>query len=150
MGNSKLLLDMFAGAVGQIPGRVVLILDTCEELAKMKADGSPQGAVEVTFKVLAQLHAKVKSLRVVFCGRRPLASVGAGWKCLRDVDKSLPTQAVPAAARDSELYRRRGAALPDGAGGGPGRTGEADSAALRGEELRAAVFHLEDRPCTTL
>jgi hypothetical protein len=81
------LLQMFAFAVQQIPGRVVLILDTCEELAKMKADGSPQDAVEVTFKVLGQLHVLVPSLRVVLCGRRPLASQGAGWECIRGADK---------------------------------------------------------------
>ena len=86
-GEFQSLLEMFAMAVRQIPGRVVLILDTCEELAKMKADGSPQGAVEVTFKVLAQLHALVPSLRVVFCGRRPLASEGAGWSCVRPADR---------------------------------------------------------------
>jgi hypothetical protein len=86
-GEFQTLLRMFASAVQQIPGRVVLILDTCEELAKMKADGSPQDAVEVTFKVLGQLHGLVPALRVVLCGRRPLASQGAGWTCIRSADR---------------------------------------------------------------
>ena len=87
------LLDMFADAVRAVAGRVVLILDTCEELAKMKTDGTPQAAVEVTFEILSRLHDRVPALRVVFCGRRPLASSGAGeWSCVRPGDKQLPAR----------------------------------------------------------
>lgn len=83
------LLEMFASAIKELPGRVVLILDTCEELAKMKPDGSPQAGVQMTFSILERLHQQIPSLRVVFCGRRPLASSGDGWTTLKSTDSTL-------------------------------------------------------------
>lgn len=94
------LLTMFADIVRSLPGPVLFILDTCEELAKLLLPGGPAGpgprappAVEATFEILEKLHEKVPSLRVLFAGRRFLASKGRGWEALgRDPEgaASLP------------------------------------------------------------
>lgn len=73
------LLSTFCDAARLLPQPVVLILDTCEELAKISFDGEVPRSVDVTFEILRRLHETLPELRVVFCGRRPLASVGAGW-----------------------------------------------------------------------
>lgn len=74
------ILDLFTEAVRLLNRPVVLLLDTCEELAKARIgrDGLPEN-VRATFHILEQLHARLHSMRVVFCGRRPLASGGIGW-----------------------------------------------------------------------
>jgi hypothetical protein len=59
--------------------RPLLILDTCEELAKIRADGTQSDSVRVTFEILEYLHERAPHLRVVFSGRRPLAWSGHGW-----------------------------------------------------------------------
>ena len=60
----------------------MLILDTCEELAKIRPDGVIPENVRATFQILEQLHRMLPALRVIFSGRRPLASSGAGgWSC---------------------------------------------------------------------
>ena len=56
--------------------RPVLILDTCEELTRLRPNGELSDAVLKTFTLLEELHAAVPSLRVVFSGRRPLTSQG--------------------------------------------------------------------------
>jgi hypothetical protein len=53
--------------------RPVLILDTCEELVRLRFDGTLPATVVETFKILDRLHALVPNLRVVLSGRRPLA-----------------------------------------------------------------------------
>jgi hypothetical protein len=69
--------------------RPLLILDTCEELAKIRADGKPSDSVKVTFEILEYLHDHAPQLRVVFSGRRPLAWSGHGWIfSTRDVQQS--------------------------------------------------------------
>lgn len=75
------LLDVFSDAVRALPGQVVLLLDTCEELAKARLEGAglPDN-VRATFQILEALHARQPQLRVVFCGRRPLASAGTDWE----------------------------------------------------------------------
>lgn len=60
--------------------RVVLILDTCEELARVRPNGDLPDSVVKTFELLERLHRAVPSLRVVFSGRRPLARRGLGWE----------------------------------------------------------------------
>jgi hypothetical protein len=57
----------------------VLILDTCEELAKVHPDGTIPDNVAVTFAFLDQIHEAYKKVRVIFAGRRPLAKQGYGW-----------------------------------------------------------------------
>ena len=75
------MLRQFANGVAALPRPVVLVLDTCEELARIKVDGTIPDNVRATFDLLEALHEIVPSVRVVFCGRRPLASRGAGWRC---------------------------------------------------------------------
>jgi hypothetical protein len=74
-------LDSFAQTLGALPSDIhpVLILDTCEELARLRPDGTLPGNVEATFDILEKLHDKLRSLRVIFAGRRPLAHEGDGW-----------------------------------------------------------------------
>lgn len=82
------LLRTFARALSNLPQPVVLILDTCEELAKIRPGGVIPENVRATFQILEQLHRMLPRVRVIFSGRRPLASSGAGgWTC--------PTSAHP-------------------------------------------------------
>ncbi len=74
------LLRAFADCLRALPQPVVLILDTCEELAKLNPTGSFQPGVAATFEIIERLHDSLPSLRVVFSGRRPLAPAGAGWR----------------------------------------------------------------------
>jgi hypothetical protein len=74
------VLKNFAAAVRGLP-QPVLMLDTCEELAKLRPDGTVPANVQATFEMLERLHDRVPKIRVVFGGRRPLASSGAGgWQ----------------------------------------------------------------------
>src|SRR5581483_7125822 len=63
----------------EIP-RVVLILDTCEELARLRSDGAFQPAVAATFIILQRVQSRVPETRAIFAGRRLLASQGADWE----------------------------------------------------------------------
>lgn len=87
------MLDVFAWACDAVAracqGRVVLLLDTCEELARLGPDGVLPQSVERTFDLLERLHGKLPSLRVVFCGRRPLAGTYADGVA---VTAQLPTR----------------------------------------------------------
>ncbi|HYO65267.1 MAG TPA: ATP-binding protein, partial [Archangium sp.] len=67
----------FAAALAQLPQPTVLVLDTCEELVRVGARLSEK--LRVTFLLLEHMHECYPGLRVVFCGRRGLASAGAGW-----------------------------------------------------------------------
>ncbi|RKG87932.1 ATP-binding protein [Corallococcus terminator] len=82
------MLHAFANVVRELNGPVVLLFDTCEELAKLSAGDEPAN-VAATFQLLEELHQQVPGLRVVFFGRRPLASSGAGWR-LADAPSWLP------------------------------------------------------------
>ena len=73
-------LRTFAGFLQALRRRVVLILDTCEELEKFRPAGGRLEQLEATFEVLEALHRQVPSLRVVLAGRRPLARSGRGWR----------------------------------------------------------------------
>ncbi len=68
--------------------RPLLILDTCEELVKLRPDGKLPQSVRVTFDILEEIHRLMPSVRVIFSGRRPLAGVGYNWR-LRDNDAYL-------------------------------------------------------------
>jgi hypothetical protein len=75
------VLGSFATALQRLPKPVVLLFDTCEELAKVRPADIPPN-VRATFEILERLHELLPGeLRVVFCGRRPLASTGLGWEC---------------------------------------------------------------------
>jgi hypothetical protein len=73
------VLGAFGDFVLQLPQPVVFILDTCEELAKRRSEGSSLPPVEATFEILERLHDRIRSIRVIFAGRRPLARSGRGW-----------------------------------------------------------------------
>jgi hypothetical protein len=93
-GDIDEILDVFAWACEAIASsrqaRVVLLLDTCEELARLGPDGKLPESVERTFDLLERLHTKLPSLRVVFCGRRPLAGTYAGGEVVADQLPSRP------------------------------------------------------------
>ena len=88
------MLDVFRwaceGVALQRSARVVLLLDTCEELDRLGPDGTLPTSVERTFDLLERLHEKMPSLRVVLCGRRPLAGAYAGGEV---VTSRLPARA---------------------------------------------------------
>ncbi|NOK22654.1 ATP-binding protein, partial [Corallococcus carmarthensis] len=73
------MLRAFASVVRDLDGPVFLLFDTCEELAKLSSGDEPAN-VAATFQLLEDLHREIPRLRVIFFGRRPLASRGAGWR----------------------------------------------------------------------
>jgi hypothetical protein len=81
-----LVLATFRDYVLLLPQPVVLILDTCEELAKRRSEGSTLPPVEATFEILERLHDEIPTLRVIFAGRRLLARSGSGWAVSPDDD----------------------------------------------------------------
>lgn len=87
------MLDVFRwacdGVATQRGARVVLLLDTCEELDRLGPDGTLPTSVERTFDLLERLHSKMPALRVVLCGRRPLAGAYAGGEA---VTSRLPSR----------------------------------------------------------
>jgi hypothetical protein len=100
-------LDAFRTLVQTIEQRVVLILDTCEELAKLYPAGEPVPSIERTFEILERLHEDVPNLRVVLAGRRLLAAEYANWQPPDHVQQ--PTWAVSLAEREYlELFEIRG------------------------------------------
>ncbi|ASW55787.1 ATP-binding protein [Plantactinospora sp. KBS50] len=69
----ELALSAFASFVTTFEQRVLLILDTCEELAKLRTVGERVPSIEYTFEILERLHDKAPFIRVVLAGRRLLA-----------------------------------------------------------------------------
>jgi hypothetical protein len=72
-------LRAFIDALIKLERRPLLILDTCEELAKMQPGIDMPRNVAMTLSLLERIHDEVRALRVVFSGRRPLATAGIGW-----------------------------------------------------------------------
>jgi hypothetical protein len=66
----------FAEFLDQLPSPVVLVLDTCEELAKLYALGASAPAIDRTFQLLEMLRDHQRDVRVVLAGRRRLAPGG--------------------------------------------------------------------------
>ena len=81
-----LVLATFRDYLLLLPQPVVLILDTCEELAKRRSEGSTLPPVAATFEILERLHDEIPTLRVIFAGRRLLARSGSGWAVSPDDD----------------------------------------------------------------
>ena len=89
----------FASAVRELSKQdgqsrpVVLVLDTCEELAKHLEGGVP-AALNATFDILELLKAgdgtRLAPLRVIFAGRRLLASAGANYNTGRSTLGARP------------------------------------------------------------
>jgi hypothetical protein len=90
------VLRAFNDLLRSLPRPVVLILDTCEELAKFQPAGARMPSVEATFQILESIHSEVPWVKVVFAGRRLLAQSGGGpetnprWKLRSAVDSWLP------------------------------------------------------------
>lgn len=74
------VLHTFGLALAALPGPVILLIDTCEELAKVRPDGTSPEGVTRTFAILTELRRTVPGLKVIFAGRRPLARSGDGWE----------------------------------------------------------------------
>jgi hypothetical protein len=98
-GLKALLRNKDAGlAPGATPHRIVLILDTCEELAKVSLGEKAPANVLETFRILEGLRygppppegfaqEGLPALRVIFSGRRVLAQEGFGWKAQSPLEK---------------------------------------------------------------
>ena len=72
------VIDRFADFAGQLPSPVVLVLDTCEELAKLYPAGAEAPAIDRTFDLLRSLHERHPAIRVVLAGRRLLVKPADG------------------------------------------------------------------------
>lgn len=73
----RVVTKAFAGFLETLPSPVLLILDTCEELAKLHPPGEDVPSVEAMFAILEQVHEAVPGVRVVLAGRRWLTSQAA-------------------------------------------------------------------------
>ena len=74
-----LAIDSFGAVLDQVGkeyGGVLLILDTCEELAKADMGNPAAPAVRATYAIIERLWRRAPSLRVLFAGRRPLPERG--------------------------------------------------------------------------
>ncbi|RKT54383.1 ATP-binding protein [Saccharothrix australiensis] len=117
-------VERFARLVEETGRPVVLVLDTCEELAKLYAPGVSAPAIDRTFDLLERLHERVPQVRVVFAGRRwlvPPDSRRYGGPRLRprpyvsvlriagftaaEADRFLDSRSVPDALRPALLER---------------------------------------------
>jgi hypothetical protein len=100
-------LEAFADLIRVIGKRVVLILDTCEELAKLHPAGEPVPSIERTFEILERLHDKVRDIRAILAGRRLLAAGYANWR--PPASDLPPAWALSLATRDYlKLFEVRG------------------------------------------
>ncbi|HEX8921696.1 MAG TPA: ATP-binding protein, partial [Pyrinomonadaceae bacterium] len=90
------MLNAFTDFLNLLPSPVVLILDTCEELAKVRSMGGVLPTIEATFEILSRIHKDAPSVRVVFAGRRLLTQAGHHWSIPLDrltlEEHSLPTR----------------------------------------------------------
>jgi hypothetical protein len=64
-------IDAFADVLADLPG-TLLVLDTCEELAKADVGGLASPAVQATFTIIERLNERAPSARFLLAGRRPL------------------------------------------------------------------------------
>lgn len=71
-------VQCFCAFLRALPKPVVLILDTCEELAKFQPTGATLPQLDAALRVLERIHGEVSSVRVVLAGRRPLARITHG------------------------------------------------------------------------
>lgn len=99
------VIDSFARVLSALDRKVLLILDTCEELAKYRGSGHRLPSVEATLYILQTLHRRRPEVRVVFAGRRRLAQGGAGWHA---DDEHLAHQHLPVPQPYLALHLIRG------------------------------------------
>ena len=70
-------VESFCAYLEALGSRIVLILDTCEELSKFEPADAVLPQVDAAFRLLERIHQEVPAVRVVFAGRRPLACKGS-------------------------------------------------------------------------
>jgi hypothetical protein len=77
LANPRVLeaIDAFAAVLRSFP-QVLLILDTCEELAKADSGDPAAPTVATTLAIIERIHDRAPSIRVLFSGRRPLPPRG--------------------------------------------------------------------------
>jgi hypothetical protein len=63
-------LDTFAEFLDALLSPVILVLDTCEELAKLYGPGGRAPAIDHTFDLLERLRERTPTMRVLLAGRR--------------------------------------------------------------------------------
>jgi len=80
--EDKQAIDAFADAINELGG-ALLILDTCEELAKWSAGNPDSLAIRRTLDIVHRLHDRAPSVRVLIAGRRPLPA--RQWLAVQDV-----------------------------------------------------------------
>lgn len=66
-------IQRFCAYLQALDRRIVLILDTCEELARFESAGAVLPQVDAAFRLLERIHEELPSVLVIFAGRRPLA-----------------------------------------------------------------------------
>ena len=69
---------LFAEFVNSLSSPVLLVLDTCEELAKSYLPNAPAPAIDETFRLLELVKDKAPHVRVLFAGRRRLVPAPEG------------------------------------------------------------------------
>jgi hypothetical protein len=105
----------FADILRVMERPVILILDTCEELAKSPIVNEMMPSVEATFAILERIQLEVSTVRVIFAGRRLLARSGSDWRINElaapdHSDAALPVegQFLPASKPYLSLHEIRG------------------------------------------
>ena len=78
-GEFATILDLFAEALNRLPRPLVLLIDTCEELARSLSPGGESPGVAATWGILNQLRERLPDLKVVFGGRRRLVNGREKW-----------------------------------------------------------------------
>ncbi|GAA2333647.1 hypothetical protein [Dactylosporangium salmoneum] len=66
------VIDRFVDFLRELPAPPLLVLDTCEELAKLYTAGASAPAIDRTFELLEQIHDRFQGVRVLLLGRRLL------------------------------------------------------------------------------
>lgn len=110
-GQFTSVLQSFVDLLRLLPQeRVVLILDTCEELSKLQPIDAKLPNVEATFLILEKVREQLPDkVRVVFSGRRLLAYRGYHWEATKQTAnaKSAATSAfVPTILPTEKSYLR--------------------------------------------
>jgi hypothetical protein len=64
------VVTSFAAFLAELPQPVALVLDTCEELAKLHPPGGQPWSVDATLDILESVHQALDSVKVIIAGRR--------------------------------------------------------------------------------
>jgi hypothetical protein len=115
------LLRFFAAGARALGRPILLLIDTCEELVKHRASAGSPPNVRAMLELLERVHGLLPSLRVVFCGRRPLASAGAGWR-VEGAAEALPTKSYMRLFQVRGFTREEAVAFLRGERGSPRAT----------------------------